>query len=807
MIHVNSSSSTATPGTIANTACYDPFSKCIKLPPASSDGGAILEGSIIEMDTPPFQPGKLLLGEIVEIVILDENMSPLAVHDEKTAVAAQQHHMAASPALPTVPALLDHSLSREELLQKQREQQQLHFQQSQELLQKHQQEQQQLDSLHREGRLSDDGKEELSIEMDLAHQVELAKLQNEHHSEQTETMNLIFESASGASQDSRDRNAGGKQLQQQQTIQNAPEKKSSNLWNRAAVATVAAGTITQSRSAENRPDQSQLTNEKAAAEKKSVGLWNRAAVATVAAGTINQSNNATDEMEQPQSEKRAAGLWNRAAVATVAAGTINQNSNAASPPAVTSKKKPEKEKQGELTRREEVQLVMKDQTLGREEKQKRLAEIKAKYASLASSQAQAEQSTPTRESSPTNKKRWNRAAVSAVTANTMSHVKQEQAQEQAQQAQEKKNAPKVSRWKLGAASALSANTFNKSYKNLKEVQGATTPMSEFIQKVKSNDPSLTAIVLDGRKGVTNDEWTSLFDALEDNAILTHLSVANCDLDDDTVVPLVLALVENETMVSLNLTNNRNLTNGTGKSLVKVLKQSNSVIKKVDIEGTAISSKTSGKMRDILDDRDDVKKLEKIQASRQSKIKDLLAFSASDQISPSSQRLSQRLLEIEGDGDHKKSINSGSTNSSGDKKKKRRKGRAAPIESASSFMSTTSSQRSSGSGGRRKPHSASLTTPRKTAHSASMTSGGSRIARSNAAARQMASLGGEVAAGKSLEEVRQNRKLRGECEDCGQRLFQKTMFKTIPLTIPNKVHEGRCLECATITTSRRVSDLV
>ena len=52
---------------MANTACYDPLHKCIKLPPASSEGGAVLEGSIIEMDSPSFQPGRLLLGEIVEI--------------------------------------------------------------------------------------------------------------------------------------------------------------------------------------------------------------------------------------------------------------------------------------------------------------------------------------------------------------------------------------------------------------------------------------------------------------------------------------------------------------------------------------------------------------------------------------------------------------------------------------------------------------------------------------------------------------------------------------------------------------------
>jgi hypothetical protein len=63
----SSSISTATPRAKGITAWYDPRSKSIKLPFNSSGGGALLEGSITEMDTPPFQLGHVLLGEIVEI--------------------------------------------------------------------------------------------------------------------------------------------------------------------------------------------------------------------------------------------------------------------------------------------------------------------------------------------------------------------------------------------------------------------------------------------------------------------------------------------------------------------------------------------------------------------------------------------------------------------------------------------------------------------------------------------------------------------------------------------------------------------
>ena len=63
-----------------------------------------------------------------------ENMAPLAVYNENTASTQQQDREASPTAMPT-----KHSPTREELLQKQREQQQLHYQQSQDLLQNCQQ--------------------------------------------------------------------------------------------------------------------------------------------------------------------------------------------------------------------------------------------------------------------------------------------------------------------------------------------------------------------------------------------------------------------------------------------------------------------------------------------------------------------------------------------------------------------------------------------------------------------------------------------------------------------------------------------
>jgi hypothetical protein len=177
----------------------------------------------------------------------------------------------------------------------------------------------------------------------------------------------------------------------------------------------------------------------------------------------------------------------------------------------------------------------------------------------------------------------------------------------------------------------------------------TTSISAFIQKLNANDPSLTTIILDGRKSVTTNEWTMLFDSLEENTYLTHLSVADCGLDDDTALPLALALVENETLISLNLSYNRELTNETGNSLLKVLRQSNLVMKQLMVDGTNISFEVSVKIQGILDDRDETKILEKMQAVRQQKIEELLAFSASDALSKSSERLSQKILEADSTG--------------------------------------------------------------------------------------------------------------------------------------------------------------
>jgi len=754
-----------TSSTIANTACYDPLSKCIRLPSLSSDGGAILEGSIIEMDTPPSyqnQLGKLLLAEIVEIVIMEEDMvTPLAVYNENTIFSASplSPEEASSTNLDSQSSLAT-KITRGELLQKQREQQQLHYQESQDLLQQHQREERQLENLYREGRLSDDGKIELSAEMENTHRMELVKLHEDHHKEQVELTNLIFESASSSvaacEENSKGDTATAKhnsatsQLKDEQLLQPTNESQS---------------------------------------EKNTAGLWNRAVVATVAADTIDHnrdtiliSNKTTNENLDDRKKEELKAIIS------------DPNSRAA--PATTLPSSRSDPQSMEKLRRGEVQDVMRDRTLSKKEKQEKLAEIKAKYAKGASS------SSNNAEAKKKSHVRWNQAAVSAVSANTFNQTSQSTPQPPPTREQPQVSNRARNRWG-GIGSTMS--TFNRSFKEMKQAQGKSTPMSEFIQKIKSNDPSLVTIMLDGRKDVSNDEWSRLFDALESNSHLTHLSLVDCGLSNETALSLILALVENETLFQMNLSNNPEITNKTGKMLVKVLNQSNTVLKYVFIGGTNISTKVSENIADILADRDENLKLAKIQAERQKKISELLSFSASDKMSSSSKRLSARLLQIDKDNEYEaenatRSVKSASTKSTGgnSKKDKRKKKRL----SASSEESKSTSSRGSS-----KPSSRSKASQR----AASIMSGSvaragvgdapnaklKRSMKASVAARNMAMLGGDIASGavrKTVDEVRGGRKLRGECEDCGEKCFKMTLFKSIPLTVPGRVDQGRCLVC-------------
>ena len=451
------------------------------------------------------------------------------IMDENMQPLAVYNENAASPGEhQAAPPTTHHFFAQEELLQKQREQQTVHKQQYQSLLQHHQQEKRQLGAMKREGKLSADSEAQFAAEIKHTHRIELLELHKKQEREQAEMINLIFQCASVASME--------------------------------------------------KEKEGKISRDEQVKYQLSVETSDGDAAPSVAAGAVDNINNHADSPPtQLSSADSTTPPLNGNGHLTV------QENDACEPVCPQSSSSPTK------SRREEIQAVMKDKSLGREEKQKKLAELRDKYALL----------TPT---------------------------------------------PQPSRWRNAAAVALTANAYGDLHRRFKQEEGKTTPVSVFIQKLKANDPSLTGIILDGSTSITENEWTMLFDSLEENTHLTHLSVADCRLDDDTMVSLAMALVENETLHSLNLSNNPELTNETGNSLLKVLRQSNVVMKKLIVNGTSISSEVSGKIQEILDDRDETKILEKMQAARKLKIEKLLAFSALEEPSRSSDRLSERLLE-------------------------------------------------------------------------------------------------------------------------------------------------------------------
>lgn len=189
---------------------------------------------------------------------------------------------------------------------------------------------------------------------------------------------------------------------------------------------------------------------------------------------------------------------------------------------------------------------------------------------------------------------------------------------------------------------------------------ARTPINKLITQLKDDDASLTVLKLDGRKKVSPDDWEEFFEALEENETLTHLSLCRCNLTDDEAVSLVLALVENGTLVSLKVSDNKKLTDDTAKGFIKVLEGSNHTLKKLDVAKTKITEKSIAKLDEILEERDEEKQRSKVQAERQERIKNMLAVTATKD------------AEAEEDANEEKSCGSGRSGKAGKSPDKSRK---------------------------------------------------------------------------------------------------------------------------------------
>jgi len=141
------------------------------------------------------------------------------------------------------------------------------------------------------------------------------------------------------------------------------------------------------------------------------------------------------------------------------------------------------------------------------------------------------------------------------------------------------------------------------------------------------------------------------------------------------VGLVLALVENETLVSLKVVMNKRITDDTAKGFVKVFTQSNKTLKKLDLTKTKVSKKSLKDLDKILEERDEKKIVAKLQAERQAKIQSMLKAASSEKAASASDDENEPEMDIMSGRSSLKSSKSG-------KSKKNKKGRGAKVSEAS-----------------------------------------------------------------------------------------------------------------------------
>jgi hypothetical protein len=129
-----------------------------------------------------------------------------------------------------------------------------------------------------------------------------------------------------------------------------------------------------------------------------------------------------------------------------------------------------------------------------------------------------------------------------------------------------------------------------------------SPFYHALQQLKLNDYNLQSLSLDGHDKIPKRQWKSLFEILEKNNRLKRLSLAACGLTDEVMVPLALALVENDTLRSISLADNPGIGDATGGMFLKVLARSNEILHELDVTNTSISDEVKFEIEAMLKKR-------------------------------------------------------------------------------------------------------------------------------------------------------------------------------------------------------------
>ncbi len=80
-------------------------------------------------------------------------------------------------------------------------------------------------------------------------------------------------------------------------------------------------------------------------------------------------------------------------------------------------------------------------------------------------------------------------------------------------------------------------------------------LSYMVERVNSNDPTLTQLLLDNRQLGLSRETENLFDALSKNTYVNKISLRKNEIDDSLVATLSLALADNRAISQVFLSDN------------------------------------------------------------------------------------------------------------------------------------------------------------------------------------------------------------------------------------------------------------
>jgi len=113
-------------------------------------------------------------------------------------------------------------------------------------------------------------------------------------------------------------------------------------------------------------------------------------------------------------------------------------------------------------------------------------------------------------------------------------------------------------------------------------------LSEIVQRVKSNDPTLKELLLDNRYLAETQEMELLFDAIAQNTHVSKLSLCRNGIDDSLAAALSLALVDNASVEKLLLSDNQITSEGC-EYLLGTL-DSNTTVSYVDLNDNLIDDR-------------------------------------------------------------------------------------------------------------------------------------------------------------------------------------------------------------------------